>query len=113
MLGIEVYMTKEEILEKSRSEMKGRDIADIEISKSAIQTGWLVAVSLMAIIVVVDAIVFSRIPVEMLFSAFGGLATVFWIKYFRMKKRHKLFVGAMYSVAAVCFLISWILQIVG
>ena len=56
-------MTKEEILEKSRSEMKGRDIADIEISKSAIQTGWLVAVSLMAIIVVVDAVVFSRIPV--------------------------------------------------
>ena len=71
MLGIEVYMTKEEILEKSRNEMKGRDIADIEISKSAIQTGWLVAVSLMAIIVVVDAVVFSRIPVEMLFSAFG------------------------------------------
>ena len=106
-------MKKEEIIQKRRSETKGRDIADIEISKSAIQTARLVAVSLMAIIVVVDAVVFSRIPVEMLFSAFGGLATVFWIKYFRMKKRHELFVGAMYSVAAVCFLISWILQIVG
>ena len=42
-------MTKEEILEKSRNEMKGMDVADLEISKSAIQIGWLVAVCLMAI----------------------------------------------------------------
>ncbi|MGN0907427.1 MAG: DUF6442 family protein [Bullifex sp.] len=106
-------MTKEEILEKSRKEMKGMDVADIEISKSAIQTGWLVAVSLTAVIVVADAVVFSSIPVEMLFCIFGGLATVFWIKYFRLKKRHELFVGVMYTIAALCFLISWFIQIVG
>ena len=105
-------MTKEEILEKSRNEMKGMDVADLEISKSAIQTGWLVAVCLMVIASFIDAIVFSRVPVEALFSTLVGLSTVFWIKYSRLKKQHELFVAIMYTIASICFLISWIIQMI-
>lgn len=105
-------MTKEEILEKSRNEMKGMDVADLEISKSAIQIGWLVAVCLMAIASFIDAIVFSRVPVEALFSTLAGLSTVFWIKYSKLKKQHELFVAIMYTIASICFLISWIIQMI-
>ena len=39
-------MTREEILEKSRSEMQGKDIVDMEISRKAIVVGWIMAVVL-------------------------------------------------------------------
>ena len=106
-------MTREEILEKSRSEMQGKDIVDMEISKKAIVVGWIMAVVLAMIVTIIDAIVYSRLPVEILFAVLGGLATVFWIKYFKLHKRHELLVAALYTVSSLCFLIAWILHIVG
>ena len=106
-------MTREEILEKSRSEMQGKDIVDMEISRKAIVVGWIMAVVLTMIVTIIDAIVYSRLPVEILFAVLGGLATVFWIKYFKLHKRHELLVAALYTVSSLCFLIAWILYIVG
>ena len=56
-------MTREEILEKSRSEMQGKDIVDMEISRKAIVVGWIMAVVLAMIVTIIDAIVYSRLPV--------------------------------------------------
>ena len=100
-------MTREEILEKSRSEMQGKDIVDMEISRKAIVVGWIMAVALAMIVTIIDAIVYSRLPVEILFAVLGGLATFFWIKYFKLHKLHELLVSSL------CFLIAWILHIVG
>lgn len=106
-------MTREEILEKSRSEMQGKDIVDMEISRKAIVAGWIIAVVLAMFVTIIDAIVYSRLPVEILFAVLGGLATVFWIKYFKLHKRHELLVAALYTISSLCFLIAWILHIVG
>lgn len=74
---------------------------------------WIIAVVLAMIVTIIDAIVYSRLPVEILFAVLGGLATVFWIKYFKLHKRHELLVAALYTVSSLCFLIAWILHIVG
>ena len=37
-------MTREEILEKSQNENKGKDVAEMEIIKKALMTGWVVTV---------------------------------------------------------------------
>ena len=45
-LGKENYMTREEVLKKSREENMGVDVADYEASKAGIKYGWMVAVVL-------------------------------------------------------------------
>ena len=79
-------MTREEILKKSREENMGVDMADYEAAKAGIKYGWMVAVVLSCIFVVVDGILLSRIPVEMLSAVLAGLSTVFFSKYANEKE---------------------------
>ena len=105
-------MTREEILKKSREENMGVDVADYEAAKAGIKYGWMVGVVLSCIFVVVDGILLSRIPVEMLSAVLAGLSTVFFSKYAQMKKRHELIIALLYGVASLCFFVSWIIQII-
>ena len=105
-------MTREEILKKSREENMGVDVADYEAAKAGIKYGWMVAVVLSCIFVVVDGLLLSRMPVEMLSAVLAGLSTVFFSKYAQMKKRHELIIAILYGVASLCFFISWIIQII-
>ena len=104
-------MTREEILKKSREENMGFDVAEAEAAKSGIKYGWMVAVVLSCIFVVVDGIILSRVPVEMLSAVLSGLSTVFFSKYFITRKRHELFIGIVYGIASICFFVYWIIQI--
>ena len=105
-------MTREEVLKKSREENMGMDVAEAEAAKSGIKYGWMVAVVLSCIFVVVDGILLSLVPVEMLSAVLAGLSTVFFSKYAQMKKRHELIIAILYGVASLCFFISWIIQII-
>ena len=104
-------MHKEEILEKSRIENQNKDIADIEISKSGIRSGWIVTVCLAALATVFDGVFFGRPAYEILSAVMAGLAVVFFCKYARLKKTHELFAAICYSIGSFGFLIGWILQI--
>ena len=104
-------MTREEVLKKSREENMGMDVAEAEAAKSGIKYGWMVTVFLSCIFVIVDGIIFSRIPSEMLSAVLSGLCTVFLSKYVKTRKRHELIVAVLYGVASLCFFISWIIQI--
>ena len=104
-------MTREEILKKSREENMGMDVAEAEAAKSGIKYGWMVTVFFSCIFVIVDGIILSRIPSEMLSAVLSGLCTVFLSKYVKTRKRHELIIAALYGVAALCFFISWIIQI--
>ena len=105
-------MTREEVLKKSREENMGVDVADYEASKAGIKYGWMVAVVLSCIFVVVDGILISRMPVEMLSAVLAGQSTVFFSKYAQMKKRHELIIAIRYGVGSLCFFISWIIEII-
>ena len=105
-------MNRDEILQKSRLENQGRDIADIEISKNGIRAGWLVVICLTMVVCIVDYLAFGRMCFELLFAVSAGLMVIFAYKYFRLRKRHEMLGFICYGVASICWLIAWILQIV-
>ncbi|MDO4810655.1 MAG: DUF6442 family protein [Eubacteriales bacterium] len=105
-------MNREEILEKSKQENQGKDIADLEVSKSSMQFGWLVAVCLLAIVAVVEALVYDRVNNGIFFAVMAGCAAIFISKYRKLRKRHELIISLIYAFAAISFLIAWILQLV-
>ena len=104
-------MTREEILEMSQNEHRGRDVAEIEVSKNAFRAGWIVIITLSAIVSVVDGIVFGRPAFELLFAECVSLAIVFFYKYAKLRKRHELMIAILYTLAAAGFFAGWILQI--
>ena len=105
-------MNREEILARSQQENQGQDVVDLEVSKASMKLGWLVVVCLLAFVTVVDAIVFERMNSEVFFAVLAATSAVFFSKYLKLRKRHELFIAIIEAVAAVAFLISWILQLI-
>ena len=104
-------MTREEILEKSKSENKGKDFADIETSKNCMSIGWIVTVSLVAIVTVVNALA-GKPDFSGLFATMSGLSVVFFAKYAKLGKRHELACAVLYCIGAVFFAIGWIIFLI-
>ena len=103
-------MNKEEILAISQNENKGKDVADVELSKTGIRASWIVTVCLALAAAVIDGAVFGRPAFELLFAVMTGLAVVFFRKYAKAKKTHELIVALCYSVASAAWLVAWLLQ---
>ena len=104
-------MNRDEILLRSQRENKGQDVASLEVSKACILVGWIVAVVLLAFVSVVDAIVYERMNNGIFFAVTAGCAAIFLLKYQKLRKRHELVIGIVYTVAALLFLTAWILQL--
>ena len=104
-------MTREEILEKSQNENKGMNLAEIETSKAGVLLGWILMGVLSIVILIVDGIVFGRAPFELVFVFSASLASVFFYKFFKLRRKHELFVASAYSVSALCWLTAWIIQL--
>ena len=105
-------MNREEILAMSQQENRGQDIADLEVSKDSMKIGWILIVCLLAVVSVVDALVFERVNNEIFFAVMSATSVIFFIKYARMRRQHELIVAVVDAVAAGAFLIAWILQLV-
>ena len=105
-------MNREEILAKSQQENQGQDVADLEVSKAGMKLGWLTVICLLALVSVVDAIVFERMNSEVFFAVTAATSVIFFYKYMKLRKKHELITAIVDAVAAVAFLISWILQMV-
>ena len=104
-------MNKEEILAKSQQENHGQDIVDLEVSKASIKFGWLVAVCMLAIVAVVEALVHDRMNNGIFFAVMAGCSAIFISKYLKLHKQHELIISIIYVVASIAFLIAWILQL--
>ena len=104
-------MNREEILRKSQQENRGQDIADVEVSRASMQFGWIVIICLLAVVSVVDAMVFERVNNGIFFAVMAGCAAIFISKYLKLRKRHELVIAIVYGFAAAAFLIAWILQL--
>jgi hypothetical protein len=107
-----IMMNREEILARSQQENHGQDVVDLEVSKASMKLGWLVVVCLLAFVAVVDAIVFERMNSEVFFAVLAATSAIFFSKYLKLHRRHELIIAIIDAVAAVAFLISWILQLV-
>ena len=104
-------MNKEDILEMSKQENKGQDLANLEVSKSGMQIGWITIICLLAAVSVVDAIVYSRVNNGIFFSVMAGSCAVFLYKYIRLRKKHEICISIIYAISAICFLIAWIISL--
>ena len=106
-------MNREEILARSQQENHGQDIVDLEVSKNGMRIGWVVIICLLAIVTVVDALVFERMNSEVFFAVTAATSVIFFYKYLKLHQKHELFVAVIDAVAAAAFLISWIIQLAG
>jgi hypothetical protein len=104
-------MNREEILEKSRQENRGQDIANLEVSRSSIVFGWIVAICLLAVVAVTEAIKYDRMNSGIFFAVMAGCSAIFIRKYLKLHKKHELYISIVYVIAAAAFFVSWILQL--
>ncbi len=105
-------MTREEILEKSRSENKGKDIVEEEFIRKGFLVCWVVSLIAAGVVAMVEGIVLGKQNSGIFFALMSGLFSFFLLKYIRLRKKHELFITIMYGIAAVCFLTSWIISLV-
>ena len=106
-------MTKEEILEKSRSDNGGKDIEDLEVQKSAATVAYFSSFGLCFLISILNWIFTRQIKIECWFVFFGMVCVAFFVKFARLKKLHELFVAFCYLLIFMVLLVLFILQLSG
>ena len=104
-------MNREEILEKSRQENRGQDVANLEVSRSSIIFGWIIAVCMLAVVAVAEALKYDRMNSGIFFAVMAGCSAIFIRKYVKLRRKHELFISIMYVITALAFLVSWIIQL--
>lgn len=105
-------MTREEILEKSRSENKGKDIVEEEFLKKGFLVCWIVSMFAACAVAMIEGIVLGKQNNGLFFALMSGQFSFFLMKYIRLRKKHELFITIMYGIAAVCFLTFWIINLI-
>lgn len=106
-------MTKDEILEKSRSDNGGKDIEDLEVQKSAAKIAYFSSFGLCLLVSVLNWIFTGSIRIECWIVFFGMCCVTFFVKFAKLKKLHELFVALGYLLLVAALLVLFILQLSG
>ena len=106
-------MTKEDILAQSRNENNDKDVFDLEVQKTAARAGFFSSFGLCAFVSIISWIFTKRVSVQCWMIFFGMLTVTFFVKFFKMKKLHELFVAIGYFAIFVLLTIVFILQLTG
>lgn len=106
-------MTKEEILEKSRSDNGGKDIEDLEVQKSATTVAYFSSFGLCFLISILNWIFTRQIKIECWLVFFGMVCVAFFVKFAKLKKLHELFVACCYLLIFMVLLVLFVLQLSG
>ena len=101
-------MTREEILEKSRSENKNQDAFDLDVQKKSAAVAVYTAILIAIIMSIVSAIQNHNLCIEVWVVIFGMQTSLFLTKFLKMRKKHELFVALTYAIGFVVSLIYWI-----
>ena len=75
------------------------------------QSGWITAVCLLALVAVVEALVYGRMNSGIFFAVMAGCSAVFVSKYLKLRRRHELYIAMIYIFAAAAFFVVWILRL--
>ena len=104
-------MNKEEILAKAKKENSGLDVADLDAQRKGAYFGYFVGILGIIIVDIMNGIVFGNVNhgPNMVISLM--CASVFFVKYIKLKKAHELIVAILYFSLAIMFLVFWILQL--
>lgn len=106
-------MTKEEILQKSRGENAGRDIEDLEVQKTAATVAYFASFGLCVLVSAINWILAGKASVQVWIVFFGMLSVAFFVKFFKMKKLHELFVALGYLAIFAALTVVFVLDLLG
>ena len=106
-------MTKEEILAQSRKENNDKDVFDLEVQKTAAMAAFYSSFGLCLFVSIISWIFTKHVSVQCWMIFFGMLTVTFFVKFFKMKKLHELFVALGYLVIFILLTIVFILQLTG
>lgn len=105
-------MYRDEILEKSRKENKGKDFADLEAHKTGVNAAYG-TLAIITLIVSMIYFLFYNVPYEPLFFAvFASQFALFLVKFIKLKKTSYIVYAIIYLCISLSFLGLWILRVV-
>ena len=105
-------MEKDQISEKSRKENKNQDIYEKEILKEGRNIGAATAGILATIFFVIQILTGGGINYGLYAVVFSIPAAAFTVKAFRMKKKHEIFIAAIYIIFVLLLSASHIYNLV-
>ena len=105
-------MEKEEILQKSRSENTGTDEYERQILEKAGKLAAQVGLLACCIIAASSVAVTGKVNAGCWVIYFSMYASLFWVKYRRLHKRHELMLAGISTAVGLLFLAIFILELV-
>ncbi|HBG66607.1 MAG TPA: hypothetical protein DDW78_09075 [Treponema sp.] len=106
-------MTKEEILDKSRADNGNKDIYDVEVQKKAATAAYFSSFALCVFASLISWLCTRRVSAQCWIVFFGMLSVAFFVKFFKMKKLHELFVALGYLAIFVLLTVLFVFQLTG
>ncbi len=106
-------MTKEEILEQSRKENKNKDTYDLEVQKTAATIAYFASFGLCVLVSAISWIFSRKVSAQVWIVFFGMLSVAFFVKFFKMKKTHELFVALGYLAIFAALTAVFVLELLG
>lgn len=113
MIGGDIVMNKEEILEKSRKENRNQDLAEMECLKQAGKIAYMVGCGVCVIICMLQWNFTKTINWGCWVVNFSILGTVFLIKFIKLRIKHELIMTILYYALCIFFLIGFIMSLLG
>ena len=108
----EQIMKKEEILAKAQQENKKKDLADIEAQRLGAVWGACAGMVLAGIFMVLSFVLTGKSSPGFMAIAFVTDAFIFWVKWFKLHKRHELAIAIIYSIMTIACIIIHIIMLV-
>ena len=96
-------MNKEEILEKSRTENKNKDIYEQEILKQANTSAVIVMMVLATIFFAAQIFVGGGINWGIWALVFSANMTTLWVKYIKLRRKNEFLLAIAYTVLVATF----------
>ena len=105
-------MKKEDILEKSRKENKNKDMYEQEILKQGNAAANLVMIVLATVFFVVQIFTGGGFNYGIYAIVFSGCMAAFWVKWFKLRKKHELLMAFLYTLIVIAFSVAHIYNLI-
>ena len=106
-------MDKDEILARSRKENRDQDLVELEVLHKAHSIALGVAMIASGLLSVLHAIFLDTPDFSVWIVMWATLASVFFVKYHRLRKRHELVLGLIYLAFCVFFFVLYLRRVLG
>lgn len=106
-------MTKEEILERSRSENQNKDVYDLEVQSKAAKAAFFASPILCAAVSILQLVFTGTVSAGIWAVLFGMFTVTFLVKFLNMHKKHELFVCVCYFAIFVMLTVVYMFQLTG